>query len=115
LEPRSAGSDGAEDNGFLRMIKICSTTSFGWEVKLSVPCRKTYFMLKNLTSMKEILRRQNSAAISCQVSPASLLDVSADNLQRALVEESGMIKNNMGTQQIRNGRGARVAMWAHPM
>jgi hypothetical protein len=27
-------------NGFLMAIKISSTPSFGWEVKLEVPCRK---------------------------------------------------------------------------
>jgi hypothetical protein len=33
------GSNPAEDDGFLRAIRIHSTTSFGWEVKLSVPCK----------------------------------------------------------------------------
>jgi hypothetical protein len=32
-----------------------------------------------------------------QVSSASLLDVSAGNLQRTLVDESGMIRNQMRT------------------
>jgi hypothetical protein len=32
-----------------------------------------------------------------QVSPTSLLDVSADNCQKALVDESGIIRNHMGT------------------
>jgi hypothetical protein len=36
--------------------------------------------------MKEIHRKQNSGAISRQVSAASLLDISAGNFQRALVE-----------------------------
>jgi hypothetical protein len=34
----SAGSNPAEDDGFLRVIKIRGTTSFGAEVKPSVPC-----------------------------------------------------------------------------
>jgi hypothetical protein len=34
------GSNPADDDGFLRGIQIRSTTSFGGEVKLSVPCRK---------------------------------------------------------------------------
>jgi hypothetical protein len=46
--------------------------------------------------MKEILRRQNSAAISCHVFPALLLDVSAGICQTALANESGMNKNQMG-------------------
>jgi hypothetical protein len=40
LDPRFAGSNPADDGGFLRVIKIRRTTSFGGEVKLSVPCRR---------------------------------------------------------------------------
>jgi hypothetical protein len=40
LVPRFAGSNAVEDDGFLIVIKIRSTTSFGGEVKPSVPCRK---------------------------------------------------------------------------
>jgi hypothetical protein len=40
LDPRFAGSNPAEDDGFLRVIKIRSTTSFGGEVKPSAPCRR---------------------------------------------------------------------------
>jgi len=54
-------------------------------------------MLSNPTSMKEILRRQNSMVIYCQISPVSLLDVSADNCQTALVGESEIISGKMGT------------------
>jgi hypothetical protein len=65
----------------LRAIKIRSTTSFGGEVKLSVPCRKILRHVKDPYSMKEILRKQNLAATSPQFSPASLLDVSDVNFQ----------------------------------
>jgi hypothetical protein len=47
--------------------------------------------------MEEILSRQNSTAISCQVSPASLLDVSAGYRQSALVDKLRM-------KEIRWGR-----------
>jgi hypothetical protein len=47
--------------------------------------------------MIEILRRQNSAAIPRQASTASLLDVSAGHCRTALVNESGTIRNEMGT------------------
>jgi hypothetical protein len=40
LDPRFMGSSLAEDNGFLREIKICGTTSFGGEVKLPAPCHE---------------------------------------------------------------------------
>jgi hypothetical protein len=47
--------------------------------------------------MKDILRVQNLQAISRQVSPPSLLDVSAYNFLRALVDEAGMIRAQIGT------------------
>jgi hypothetical protein len=46
--------------------------------------------------MKEVVCNQKLAAISHQVSPASLLDVSAGNCQRALVDESGTIRKTDG-------------------
>jgi hypothetical protein len=50
-----------------------------------------------------------------QVSPASLLDVSSGYCQRALVDESGMIRKSDGdAQQIRNGCGARVTLCVNP-
>jgi hypothetical protein len=36
LDPMFGGSNPAEDDGFLRVIKIRSTNSFGGEVKSSV-------------------------------------------------------------------------------
>jgi hypothetical protein len=44
--------------------KVHSTSSFGAEVKPSVPCRKILWHVKNPTNMKKILRRQNSTVIS---------------------------------------------------
>jgi cyanate lyase len=53
LDPRFAGSNLAEDDEFLKEIKIGSTTSFGEEVKPSVPfIVRFYGMLKNPSSMK---------------------------------------------------------------
>jgi hypothetical protein len=40
LDARVTGSNLAEVIDFLRAIKIHSTPSFGWEVKLEVPYRK---------------------------------------------------------------------------
>jgi hypothetical protein len=57
-------------------------------------------MLKNPTSMKDRLHRQNSAAVCCQLSSALLLDVSAGNCQRAVVDESKIIRNEIGTLKI---------------
>jgi hypothetical protein len=59
--------------------------------------------------MKELLRRQYSPFLHL-VSPASLLDISAGNCRRYLVEIKN-VRNQMG---IRNGRGARFALCAHP-
>jgi hypothetical protein len=38
--PKGRGFKPGRGDGFLRAIKICSTPSFGWEVKPEVPCRK---------------------------------------------------------------------------
>jgi hypothetical protein len=73
-------------------------------------------MLKNFTSIKEIFNRQNSAAIFCPDSPDSLVVVSAGNCHRAMLDDSGMIRNQMGTQ---SGPGIcrckSVALCAHPI
>jgi hypothetical protein len=50
---------------------------------------------KSLQGMCDILSAK--FAISQQVSPDSLLGVSADICHRALVDESGMIRTQMGT------------------
>jgi hypothetical protein len=79
LDPRFAGSNPAKDDGFLRVIRIHSITSFGEEVKPSVPCCR-FTACKRTTSMKQMLRRQNSAAMFLtHVSPASLLDGSVSS------------------------------------
>jgi hypothetical protein len=46
--------------------------------------------------MKEIFLRQNLAAISCQVSSFSVLEVSAGKCQRALVDKLGTIRKADG-------------------
>jgi hypothetical protein len=69
-------------------------------------------MLKNPTSMNEMLCRQNSMTISLLSSPSLLLDVSAGNCQRALVVESGMIRNMMGMH--RNGCDAMITLSTNP-
>jgi hypothetical protein len=65
LDPRFAGSNPAESGGFLKTIKIRSTSSFGGKVKPSAPFRNKF-----LWQVKIPLRydrgtdRQNSASIS---------------------------------------------------
>jgi hypothetical protein len=54
-DPRFASSNPAEDDGFLRAIKIRSTTSFRGESKLMVPFRKILWHVKLPYIMKEIL------------------------------------------------------------
>jgi hypothetical protein len=50
-------------------------------------------------------------AISYQISPASTLDASAGFCQRALVDELGMIRTQMGyVQYMKNGRSAWDAL-----
>jgi hypothetical protein len=37
-----------QSDGYLRAIKICSTPSFGWQVKPEVPCRMILWHVKDL-------------------------------------------------------------------
>jgi hypothetical protein len=52
--PKGRGFKHGRGDGFLRAIKIRSTPSIGWEVKLEVPCHKI------LRHVKDSLRYQNS-------------------------------------------------------
>jgi hypothetical protein len=100
LDSRFAGSNTAEADEFLRAIKIRSTTFFAGEVEPSV-AMLFYGTLNKPTSTKEILRRKNSVSFHHQVFPASLPHASACNFQRAMVDESGIIRNQMGTSLLR--------------
>jgi hypothetical protein len=88
LDPRFAGSHPAEVDGFLKAIKVRSMTSFKREVKPSVTCR---YILRHVKYTCEVWQRYFVGKILLpflsQVFPASLLDVSAGNCQRALVDE----------------------------
>jgi hypothetical protein len=84
------------DNGFVTTIKVCSTIFFRIEVKLSVPCRKILGMIQNATGMKRDTLYAKFITISHQVSPALLPDVCAGYCQGALVDESLMIRTQMG-------------------
>jgi hypothetical protein len=46
--PKGLGFESGQGYGFLRAIKIISTTSFGWEVKPEVPCSKILRHVKAL-------------------------------------------------------------------
>jgi hypothetical protein len=47
LEPRLTGSNPAESDGFLRVIKIGGMPSFGGEVKPLAPCCKILRYVKD--------------------------------------------------------------------
>jgi hypothetical protein len=53
IEPKFASSDPEEDDGFLREIKILNMTSFGEEVKPSVPCGKSLRQVKNPCGVRQ--------------------------------------------------------------
>jgi hypothetical protein len=44
--PKGRDFEPSQGDGFLRAIKICSTPSFGWEVKPEVPCHKILWHVK---------------------------------------------------------------------
>jgi hypothetical protein len=89
LDPRFAGSNLAEDDGFLRVIKIHSTTSFGGEVKLSVPCRRFMACKRTLWAWKRCF--VSKSQWPC-FSPMSLLLRYLMALM-ILADESGLSRN----------------------
>jgi hypothetical protein len=61
--------------------------------------------------MKEILRRQNSRPFLTKFLPGPLLGASVGYCQRALVDESRIIRTQMGTHnRSENGRSAWDAL-----
>jgi hypothetical protein len=46
--PKVCGFKSSQGNGFLRVIKICSTPSFEGETKLEAPCCKSLWNIKDL-------------------------------------------------------------------
>jgi hypothetical protein len=83
--------------GFLRAIKIHSMTCVGGEVKPSVSCHRILWHIEEPYKYEKRYFIAKFTAISHQVSPALLLRVSVGNCQRALVDESGMVRIQMGT------------------
>jgi hypothetical protein len=93
----------------LRVKQIRSTTSFGGEVKPSVPCRMILRHVKESYECERYLVAKFNSNFS-QISPPSVLDVSAGNWQRALVDESGMIR----TQIRMHNKSEMVAVQGSP-
>jgi hypothetical protein len=74
IRPKFAGSNTAESDGFLKAIKILSTTFFGYQVKPSAPC-KIFRHVKDPLRCDRDADRENSAVISRPFLPPSLLGV----------------------------------------
>jgi hypothetical protein len=77
LDVGFAGSNPAEGDGFLRAIKISSTSSFRREEKPWASCRKYDDMLNIPAEYDRDTTSVKFEYISCHVSPASLLGISA--------------------------------------
>jgi hypothetical protein len=48
IGPKGRRFEPGQGDGFLRTIKIRSTSSFGWEVKPEIPCRRILRHVKDL-------------------------------------------------------------------
>jgi hypothetical protein len=84
------GSNPSEDDGFLRVIKIRSTISFGGEVNPSAPC-KILRHVKGPCRVKHTLQAKLTDFF-LQVSPCFASRCLLVFCQRALVDESGKIR-----------------------
>jgi hypothetical protein len=69
LESRFAGQYPADNDGFLKSIKIRNTAVFGGEVKPSASCRDILRHVKYPLRYDRDTNRQNSAAFSHPISP----------------------------------------------
>jgi hypothetical protein len=92
--PEGRGFELVQGDGFLKTIIILKTSSFGWEVKSEVPCRK---ILRHVKDLLELPREQIDEIISFAHSPIRSRDVSCDGTARsiggchnALVDELGV-------------------------
>jgi hypothetical protein len=108
LDPSFAGSNPAEDNRILKAKEVRSTTSFGGEVKPSASCREISQSFKEPRGvLKRYIVGKSVGTFFAKFFPSSLLGVSAGVCQRALVDESGTIRTQMGAQnKSENGRSA---------
>jgi hypothetical protein len=84
--PCFACSNSAEDDEFLRALKIRRTTPCGGEIRRQSLVTRCEECWRTLRSMKEIIRRQNLGNFSPR-SSASLLGVSAVYCHMALVDK----------------------------
>jgi hypothetical protein len=81
--PKVRGLEPGQGDGFLRAIKICSTPSFRWEVKLEVPCRKT------LRNVKDLLKSLGDEQTKFSFPLSILLLAPETSLLTGLPERSG--------------------------
>jgi hypothetical protein len=75
--PNGRGFKPGRGDGFLRVIKFRSTTSFGLEVKPSAPCREIFRNVEDPLRYDRETYLQTSRAFLVKFIPASLLGVSA--------------------------------------
>jgi hypothetical protein len=97
LDSKFASSKPAEDDGFLSAIKNRSKTAFGEEINSSTRAARFYGMLKIPAEYEIDISSAKFTDISRQVSLDSLVVVSAGTCQRSLLDESGMIITQIGT------------------
>jgi hypothetical protein len=109
-EPKACGFSSDRGRRIFKGDKFHNKTSFGGEVKPSPHIVRFYGMLKNPTHMKRDTSEAKFIAISGQISPSSLLDISAIYWQKALVDESGNIITHKGKHNI----SEMVAVYGSP-
>jgi hypothetical protein len=86
-----AGSIPTEVDGFLRVIKIRSTTSFAGEVKASVPCRIFTACKRTLVLSTSSARKQNSSGHFSPKSPDCLPDGSGGHIRIELNSAASLL------------------------
>jgi hypothetical protein len=78
--PKGRGFKPGQIDEFLRAIKTRNTHSFGWEVKLEVPCRKILRHVKRSLEVFQVDRQNSHFFVHSLLAP----DVSAGGTAREL-------------------------------
>jgi hypothetical protein len=89
------GFESGQGDGVLRSIKVCSTPSFGWEVKPEVPCHNISWHVKDpLKSHRDRETRFSFPSLILLLAPEKSMPTgppdSTGGVQSTLVDELGV-------------------------
>jgi hypothetical protein len=119
--PKGCGVEPGQGDGFLRATKIHSTSSFGWEGKPEVPCRKILHHVKDLLKSNR-LNSHFLLPLAPDMSRMAGLPDSTGGCQSALVDKLGVSLSHYHHAMVHmayhpgmNNRPAVLRRQCHPI